>query len=236
MFGTIILYAHVIGAVVGLISGMLAMLFRKGSGLHGAAGAVFFAAMVGMSVSAIYASIFVHPIAINIVVGTLTLYLVVTGWWAAKRHDGRPRPSDSVALAYVIGVALLAFAFGTGVPLPAGVARGVPALAFLIFGIVAALYAASDVAMLRRGGYAGARRIVRHLSRMGISLMIALLSLYPGRPAVFPKAWRATNLLFIPHIVVLGALLLWLVRIRAQRCSQDVQPAPGMAAHAVARS
>ena len=36
---------HICGAVVGLLSGFMAMTFRKGSGLHGAAGSVFFVSM-----------------------------------------------------------------------------------------------------------------------------------------------------------------------------------------------
>src|SRR6266542_2312625 len=37
---------HVFSAAVGLLAGFMAMLFRKGSGLHGAAGTIFFLSML----------------------------------------------------------------------------------------------------------------------------------------------------------------------------------------------
>jgi len=36
-----LLMVHICGAIVGLLSGFMAMALRKGSGLHGAAGSVF---------------------------------------------------------------------------------------------------------------------------------------------------------------------------------------------------
>lgn len=236
MFGTIVLYTHIVGAVLGLLAGMLAMLFRKGSGLHAAAGTVFFVSMIAMSVSAVYVSMFVRPVAINTVVGTLTFYLVVTAWWAAKRRDGRIRPSDRAAFVYICGVAALAFAYGVRAAVGGERNRGVPLPMYFLFGGVAALLAASDVRMFRRGGYAGTRRIVRHLWRMGLALLIAMLSLYPGRPSVFPQSWRATNLLTIPHILVFGALVTWLFRLRARRPSRVVESTTPIAANAAARS
>ena len=57
-----VLFVHICGATIGLLSGYMALLFRKGSGLHGAAGNVFFIAMLSMSASGAYIASFVHPI------------------------------------------------------------------------------------------------------------------------------------------------------------------------------
>jgi len=46
---TPLLLVHICGAVVGLLSGYLAMLVRKGSGLHEAAGRVYVVSMLTMS-------------------------------------------------------------------------------------------------------------------------------------------------------------------------------------------
>ena len=50
----VLLLIHVCGAVIGLLSGYLAMVLRKGSGLHRAAGTIFFPAMLIMSACAAY--------------------------------------------------------------------------------------------------------------------------------------------------------------------------------------
>lgn len=236
MIAAVFLYTHVVGAVVGLLSGMLAMLFRKGSGLHGAAGSIFFGSMVVMSLSAVWVATFVHSVGVNVVAGTLTFYLVLTAWWASKRRDGRARRSDAVALVYVAAVAAGSLAAGVGAVLnPASRNREVPTPAYFIFGLVAACFAIADVRMLRRGGYPGVRRIARHLWRMGLALMIALLSLYPGRPRVFPQSWRASNLLLVPHVLVFGALLFSLARRRQRRKADGDASLHNRNAAAVAR-
>jgi hypothetical protein len=117
-----LLMLHVFSAAVGLLAGFMAMAFRKGSGLHGAAGTIFFVSM---------------------------LRLIV------------------------------------------------------------------------RGGVSGVERIKRHLWRMSLALLFATASFYPGQARLFPKWLRATNLLYIPHVLLIGAMFFFLyrysVRKRAQR-------------------
>ena len=62
---------------------------------------------------------------------------------------------------------------------------------------------------------------------MCLALMIATMSFYPGQAKLFSKALRATNLLFIPHVLLIGATIFWLYRIslrkRAQRARAAVE-------------
>ena len=84
---TTLLLVHICSATVGLLSGFMAMAFRKGSNWHGAAGTVFFVSMLLMSSSGAYIAAFLKPVAINVVAATLTFYLVSTAWRAAKKRD-----------------------------------------------------------------------------------------------------------------------------------------------------
>ena len=84
---------HICCAVIGLLSGYLSMFFRKGSGLHRAAGDVFVVAMLGMGASAAYIATFQHPIRANVIAGLLTIYVVSTGWWAGRRAGSLSRSS-----------------------------------------------------------------------------------------------------------------------------------------------
>ena len=98
----------VCSAAIGLLSGYSAMLFRKGSGLHGAAGTVFSVSMLSASGAGAYLAGFVHPNSGNVIGSTLTFYLVATGWVAAKRREGRPGLFDLVALLFGLAVAAIA--------------------------------------------------------------------------------------------------------------------------------
>src|SRR5687768_17067430 len=99
-----LLLIHVCAAAVGLMSGFLTMAFRKGSGLHGAAGTVFFVSMLIATAAGGYAAAFLRPNAGNVMGSTLTFYLVATAWVAAKRREGKPGIFDVAALLFALGI------------------------------------------------------------------------------------------------------------------------------------
>jgi uncharacterized membrane protein len=225
MLWHILLIAHICAAVVGLMSGFLAMFLRKGSGLHGAAGTVFFVSMVTMTTTAAYIATFLRPIAINVVAALLTFYLVMTARRAATHRDGRAGMFDVGALLFILAVGIGGIATGmVAATSPTGAKHGIPAAVYFIFGTVALLCAVSDVRMLRRGGAVGQQRIARHLWRMSLALLIATLSFYPGQAKLFPKWLRETNLLFVPHVLLIGSMLFYKIRVGRRKRLQQAQP------------
>jgi len=215
-----VLLLHICAATVGLLSGFLSMLFRKGSGLHRAAGNVFFVSMLTMSVSAVYVATFVHPIRVNVVVGLLTFYLVSTAWRAARHRDGGTSLFDVAGLLFVLGVVALAFAAGVEAAGSAGGTKdGMPAGLYFFFGSMAFLGAVSDIRMLRRGGVTGPRRIARHLYRMCFALLIATFSFFPGQAKLFSGWLRGSGVLLIPHLFLIGSLIYWRFRVLGRKRS-----------------
>lgn len=213
-----LIFVHVCCAVVGLLSGFMALFFRKGSSLHAAAGTIFFVSMLIMSATAACIAAFLRPVMINVVAGLLTFYLVSTAWWAAKRRDGSVGIFDVAALVWAFGVGVAGWGFGfQAVQSGTGRVSGIPAPIYFIFGSVALLCAVSDARMLVRGGVAGAERIARHLWRMCLALAIATLSFYPGQAKLFSKAVRATNLLYVPHILLAGSMMFWTYRVLVRK-------------------
>src|SRR5688500_8685773 len=75
----------------------------------------------------------------------------------------------------------------------------------------------NDYRMLRAGGFTGSKRIVRHLWRMSLALLIATLSFYPGQAKLFSRAIRDTNVLVMPHLFLIGAMVFWMYRMRVRR-------------------
>jgi len=95
---------------------------------------------------------------------------------------------------------------------PAGVAEDGPA--YFAFGTIAAFAAAADLRLILRRGVFGAQRIVRHVWRMCVALLIAAFSFFLGQQQVFPASVRGSGFLFVPEIVVLGLMSYWLLRIQ----------------------
>ncbi|MEK6246356.1 MAG: hypothetical protein AABM33_17880, partial [Pseudomonadota bacterium] len=213
-----LLIVHVCAATVGLLSGFLAMALRKGSGLHGAAGNVFFVSMLIATAAGGFVAAFLRPNNGNVMGSTLTFYLVATAWVAAKRRDGRAGIFDVGALVFALAIAAVGATWGFQTAnSQSGLKHGYPAAFYFVFGSIALLFAASDVRMIVRGGVSGAKRIARHLLRMSMGLLFATLSFYPGQAKLFPRWLRETNLLQMPAVLLIGAMLFWLYRVSVRK-------------------
>jgi uncharacterized damage-inducible protein DinB len=210
---------HVCGATLGLLSGYLAMVLRKGSGLHGAAGTVFFVSMISATSAGAYLAVFgLKPNSGNVMGSTLTFYLVATAWVTAKRRDGKPGLFDVGALLIALAIATAGARWGfEAANSQSGSKDGYASPFYFVFGSIALLFAASDVRMIVRGGVFGAKRIARHLWRMSFALLFATLSFYPGQGRLFPKWVRDTNLLYVPAVLLVGSMLLWLYRVSVRK-------------------
>jgi uncharacterized membrane protein len=210
-----ILVLHVSAGIVGILSGALAISFRKGSARHAVAGKVFVISMLTMATGAVYLAVVKHQ-PNNIGGGILTIYLVATAWVTVKRRAGETSVFDWTALLIPLWAGIGGWINGfEAVHSTTGSKYGVPAGMHFFMGSVMLLAAAGDVRMLVRGGVSGAPRIVRHLWRMCFGLFIATGSFFLGQGSkVFPQWVLKTNALFVPAILPLILLIFWMVRVR----------------------
>jgi hypothetical protein len=87
-----ILVIHMGGETLGLVSGAVALSFRKGSRRHVVAGRVFAASHADHGSGATYPAILQHqPGNIG---GILTFYLILTAWLNARRSNGTTNKFD----------------------------------------------------------------------------------------------------------------------------------------------
>src|SRR5262249_41178773 len=100
-----------------------------------------------------------------------------------------------------------------------------PAPGFFIFGTIALLFAISDMRMIARGSLVGAQRIARHLWRMCMALLIAALSFFPGQTKIFPASVRAMPIFYLPHLLLAGSMIYWLVRTTRRKRTSAPAPA-----------
>ena len=208
-----LLPVHIAGGIAGILSGMAALIYRKGSARHALAGKVFVAAMLTMASAAVYLAVLKHQRS-NFGAGILTFYLILTAWLTARRRDGETSKYDWAAVVIPVALGVLTWVNGIRV-LRSGATseNGVPVGMNFFMGAVILLAAVGDVRMLVRGGVYGAKRVVRHLWRMCFGLFIATGSFFLGQQQVFPKWLRGSPALFVPALLPLVLLIFWVLRV-----------------------
>jgi hypothetical protein len=138
----------------------------------------------------------------------------MAGW----RRERKTSAFDVVAMLAVAALAIAEATLGIeAATSPTGLKAGYPAALFFIFAAIGALYAQADIRMIAHGGIAGAQRLVRHVGRMSVAFLIALLSFYPSRARLFSKAVNDSHLLYMPHILVAGTAMFWIIRLLGRR-------------------
>jgi hypothetical protein len=215
MIHSLLLFLHICGAIIGLLSGTATLIFCKGFRWHRAAGNVFFVSMLIMSASGAGIAAFIKPNMGNVFGGVVTFYLVATGWLTVMRNEG-----ETGFLEY--GLLLLALATSGGGLLfgweaahsATGLKEGYPPAPYLVFGCLSMWAAALDVRMLVRKGLSGAPRIRRHLWRMCVAFLIAAFSFFLGKQQHFPVAIRGSQILNLPMILIFVVMIYWLIRVR----------------------
>jgi len=215
------LLAHIVGGIIGVVSGSTALLSRKGSYVHRLSGKVFGVSMLGMAASGGFLALLKGQ-HFNVLAGLLTCYLVATAWLTVRRKANEVGRAEVgfLLMALITGATAVFWAFKFSKP-GAG-----PVGAYFVFATIAFLFGIGDIRMLIRGGVAGSKRLARHLWRMGVALFVATGSFFLGtagdpvlrktglRARLFTKEIRATHLPDIPVLLVVILTFYWLIRVR----------------------
>jgi hypothetical protein len=218
-----LLFLHIAGGMVGLLSGTVAMVYRKGSRGHRLSGDVFVVSLMIMGACGSILALMKHQ-PDNFFGGLVTFYMVTTGWLTGRNKQQETGLLDWGALVFVLmlGGSLLTLsvlvASGQAARQP-----GVPIGMYFFLAAITLLAAAGDVRVLARGGISGAPRLARHLWRMCFGLFIATGSFFLGKQEFFPAALRKQYLLVPMAILPLVMLIYWLFRVRARKSRVSAQ-------------
>lgn len=212
-----LLFLHIAGGMVGLLSGTVATVYRKGSRGHRLSGDVFVVSMVIMGICGSILALMKHQ-PNNFFGGLVSFYMVTTAWLTGKRREEEPGLLDWGALVFalVLGGSLLTLAVlvATG---EAAKQPGVPLGMYFFLATITLLAAAGDVRVLARRGISGAPRLARHLWRMCFGLFIASGSFFLGKQEFFPAVLRKAYLLVPLAVMPLVLMIYWLVRVRVAK-------------------
>lgn len=215
----LLLILHIGGGAVGLTAGTVAVIARKGSRVHRAAGKVFFIAMLVCYVVAAGVAPFLtdgqRP---NFVAAVLSVYLLLSGISAARRRAfqaGKWEISGLLVALAIIGMGALFMVMGMNHP--SGTVDGTPPQAFILFMAIGTLAAAGELKVIIRRTLDNHARTIRHLWRMGASFFIASASLFLGQAQLFPQwfnqSFLPAALSFAPIVVA----LFWIARLKVLR-------------------
>jgi hypothetical protein len=209
-----LLVLHIGGGTLGMMSGTVAAVARKGGKLHQDAGKLFLFSMLAMAGVGAAVAPFLNDRP-STIAGILTFYLVLTGWLTLRRS---PRQAGAVEFGGLLVASCVAaagiFFMQLAAHSPTHTVDGVPPQSFYLFVIVGGIAALSDLKVLVSGGIAGPQRIARHLWRMFTALAIATGSFFLGQQKVMPEFMRGSPLLFIPAFAPLVLMFFWLGRTR----------------------
>ncbi|HEY3917169.1 MAG TPA: hypothetical protein VGL83_05225 [Stellaceae bacterium] len=105
MLLTVFLTIHIAAGTLGLASGTVALLARKGERIHRRAGTLFFYAMVANTLASFVLAT-LHPSAFLFAIGVFSLYLVFAGWRAVVARGPKVQPVDWAAAWIMIAAGL----------------------------------------------------------------------------------------------------------------------------------
>ena len=211
-----LLWAHIAGGAIGMVTGVVALASRKGQRVHRAAGTVFFVAMfAAYAIGAGVAPFLETGQRPNFVAGIMALYLLFSGAMAARRRDAKAGVPEVIGLIVALSITAAGVIFmRMGAASPSGTVDGSPPPAFLLFTIAGIFAAAGELNMLLRKQLSNVSRIARHLWRMCFSLFIASGSFFLGQMQVFPEAIQDSVLLPVLALAPLPVMLFWLGKVR----------------------
>ncbi len=211
-----LLWAHIAGGAIGMVTGVVALAVRKGQRVHRVAGAVFFMAMVvAYAIGAGVAPFLDTGQRPNFIAGIMALYLLISGALAARRRDTKAGAPEVIGLIIALSItAAGVILMQMGSASPSGTVDGSPPQAFFLFTIAGAFAAAGELHVLVRRQLSNVSRIARHLWRMCFSLFIASGSFFLGQQQVFPEALRDSVLLYAIALSPLPVMLFWLGKVR----------------------
>ena len=213
----VILVAHVLAGVLGVIFGYVALFSSKGAATHRRSGMLFVYVMLPMAFTGMLISA-VGGVArpINIPAALVTFYMVLTALLTVRPFEARPRWVDVTAMRAAFAMSVANVPVGIMVVAQGGRQAGTAYPLFML-GAIAFSAALGDRRMIRAGGLTGKPRVRRHLWRMCFALFVAAGSFFVGQADEFPAALRVTPLLALPVLTVLAAMIYWLSRVRRRR-------------------
>lgn len=209
---TIVWLIHTPAGTVALVAAVVALFATKGSALHRKAGIYFTVSMLIM-LTAGFVAASIKESAGDMLLSAVVMYTVFTAWLTAHRKIGKTGFLEKAAITWIIAVGIAAFILSTG-----SSEAGAPGL-YSFWAGFAIFCAIGDIRNLRRAGLTSVQRIIRHVWRIGFSLVwtaLALTDKIVKAQGYNVKEMPVDELFYIvgvPTILMLIITMYWIINI-----------------------
>ena len=203
---------HTPAGTIGLVAAAVAMFAKKGTAFHRQAGTCFTVSMLVMLISGFVAAVLKESPG-DMFLSAVVMYTVFTAWLTAHHKKNETGFLEHVALVWIIAVAIAA------VFLNARWHEVSTPNIYPYWAGIAVFCAIGDVRNLHRAGLSGIQRVIRHVWRIGFSLIWAALALTDKIVKILGSNVREMpeeQLLFIvavPTMLILITILYWIINI-----------------------
>jgi len=209
---TIVWLIHTPAGIVGLFAAAVALFATKGAWLHRAAGVYFTVSMLIMLIAGFVAAAIKNSPA-DMLLSAVVTYTVFTAWLTVQRKIVETGFLEKAAIMWIIAVGVAALILSTGYS-EAGTS-GI----YLVWVGFAVFCTIADVRNLRRTSLTGVQRIIRHVWRIGFSLLWAALALTDkiikaqGQNVKEMPLDQVFYIVGVPTLLILVITVYWVVNV-----------------------
>ena len=205
---TLFLILHIAGGSVGLLTGFLNILRKKGDRKHILIGKLFVYSMLTAGISALVLSV-LHPNYFLFAVGIFTIYMVSTGnryiYLKMLNVDQSPKPIDRIITLTM----LLAGLFFTGLGISHLAKANLFGLVFIMFGFFGLLFVRQDFKNYRGKTDIKNYWLVAHLQRMTGGFIAALTAFLVVNAKYLPEQIPGFLYWLLPTIILTPMIIRW---------------------------
>jgi len=206
---SLLLVAHIICGGVGLATGAVALMMKKGSARHVRYGLIMWYTMLAMAVSGIFLS-FLTEIWVLLLTALMTIYLLLTGRNALTRLSGKV----NLEVKLWAGFNLLCLAVATAAGLSIIGAGDPSGGRFLGLAADSFIFALLDWRLIARGEAVGVDRVIDHLWRIIGAMLFGCFALFLFNPQAFPEWFIDMQFNLVPITIIIGVLIYWVVTLK----------------------
>lgn len=212
---TVFLTLHIIGGAVGLFTGTINLVRKKGDRKHKLIGRLFVYGMLTAGVSSLVLS-FIHPNYFLFIVGVFTIYLVFTGnRYLRLRMLGsnqRPKPLDWTV---TIAMLLTGFLF-VGLGIEHLFEKSNFGIVFIVFGLLGLRLVIADFKNYKGQICAKNYWLLSHLQRMVGAYIAAATAFLVVNADYFPKQIPSLVYWLLPTAILFPLIISWTRKYRVE--------------------
>lgn len=203
----IFLVLHIAGGSVGLLTGLINILRKKGDKNHRLIGKIFFVSMLTAGVSSLVLA-YLHPNYFLFMVGVFTLYMVSSGQLYLK-HKQQNKPNSKRIEWTITILMLLAGLLFVGIGTLTIIQSNLFGLVFVTFGCLGLLFVRQDFKNYNGNSTIKNYWLVGHLQRMTGGFIAALTAFLVVNAKYFPNQIPSFLYWLLPTIILTPMIIKW---------------------------